>query len=229
MPEVDLDAALIRVGWQLKHEEGRWVWKPPKTRRSRRQIALLASTVAILRAHRAAQEEQRLRIGSAWEDHELVLCTRHGRPLAARNIYRAFSSLAVETITEPVVQKYLTLPRMNGGDSRDRQGRRSGQRYPRLPDQLDATDLPLPKPLGTSSRMVRIRSSREASTRRLLVRRGSHICSMCARGHSFPRSSRGLSGLCPVRTVGSLGNLLGGFKHFRRRQAKSEEAADNGH
>jgi len=29
-PEVDLDAALIRVRWQLKHEEGRWVWKQPK-------------------------------------------------------------------------------------------------------------------------------------------------------------------------------------------------------
>jgi integrase len=92
-PEIDLDAGLIRVRWQLKHEEGRWVWKQPKTRRSRRQIALSASTVAILRAHRVAQEEQRLLMGSAWEDHELVFCTRHGRPLAARNIYRAFHSL----------------------------------------------------------------------------------------------------------------------------------------
>jgi integrase len=91
-PELDLEAALVRVRWQLKREGGRWVWKQPKTRRSRRQIALSASTVAALRAHRAAQAEERLRIGPAWEDHELVFCTRLGRPLIARNIYRAFQA-----------------------------------------------------------------------------------------------------------------------------------------
>lgn len=89
-PEVDLDAALVRVRWQLKREEGKWVWKQPKTRRSRRQIALSASTVAALRAHQAAQAQERERLGAAWEDHGLVFCTQLGRPLGARNIYRAF-------------------------------------------------------------------------------------------------------------------------------------------
>jgi integrase len=88
--EVDLDASLVRVRWQLKREDGRWVWKQPKTRRSRRQIALSASTVAALHAHREAQSAERERVGSAWEDHELVFGTRLGRPLSARNIYRAF-------------------------------------------------------------------------------------------------------------------------------------------
>jgi integrase len=76
----------------MKHEEGTWVWKQAKTRRSRRQIALSASTVAALRAHHAFQAEERERVGSAWEDHELVFCTRLGRPLSARNIYRAFQA-----------------------------------------------------------------------------------------------------------------------------------------
>ena len=92
-PEVDLDAGLVRVRWQLKREEGQWVWKQPKTRRSRRQIATPASTVDVLRAHRAAQAEERLRRGAAWEDHELVFCTRLGRPLSARNVFRAFQGL----------------------------------------------------------------------------------------------------------------------------------------
>ena len=92
-PELDLDAALVRVRWQLKREEGVWVWKQPKTRRSRRQIALASSAVAALRAHRAAQDAERERLGAAWEDHELVFCTRLGRPLSARNVYRAFQGV----------------------------------------------------------------------------------------------------------------------------------------
>jgi integrase len=92
-PELDLDGALVQVRWQLKHEEGQWVWKPPKTRRSRRQIALAPTIVAALRAHQTAQAEERRRIGSPGEDHELVFCTRRGRPLASRNIYRAFHGL----------------------------------------------------------------------------------------------------------------------------------------
>src|SRR4029077_12423344 len=87
-PEVDLDAALVRVRWQLKREDGRWVWKQPKTRRSRRQIALAPSVVEALRAHFAMQEEERKQVGTSWEDYQLVFSTRLGRPLSARNIYR---------------------------------------------------------------------------------------------------------------------------------------------
>lgn len=92
-PEVDLDAALVRVRWQLKREDGRWVWKQPKTRRSRRQIAVAPSVVTALWVHHAMQEKERLRVGSAWEDHQLVFSTHLGRPLSARNIYRAFQGL----------------------------------------------------------------------------------------------------------------------------------------
>jgi integrase len=92
-PELDLDQSLARVRWQLKREDGHWVWKQPKTRRSRRQIALSPSTVAALRAHQSAQQLERAHAGPAWEDHELVFCTRLGRPLSARNIYRAFQGL----------------------------------------------------------------------------------------------------------------------------------------
>jgi integrase len=91
--EVDLDAGLVRVRWQLKREDGQWVWKQPKTRRSRRQIAISPTTVAALLAHRTAQAEERLRRGAAWEDHELVFCTRLGRPLSARNVFRSFLGL----------------------------------------------------------------------------------------------------------------------------------------
>jgi integrase len=91
--EVDFDNCVVRVRWQLQREEGQWVWKPPKTKRSRRQIALAASTMAVLRQHKEAQDAERAYLGEAWEDHELVFCTQRGRPLSARNVYRRYKEL----------------------------------------------------------------------------------------------------------------------------------------
>jgi integrase len=49
--------------------------------------------VEALRTHRAAQVEERLRLGTACEHHDLVVCTRRGRPLLAQTVYRAFKGL----------------------------------------------------------------------------------------------------------------------------------------
>jgi integrase len=92
-PELDLARGLARVRWQLKRADGVWAWKQPKTRRSRRQIALSPSTVVTVRAHRAAQEVERAHVGMKWEDYELVFCTRLGRPLSARHVFRSFQLL----------------------------------------------------------------------------------------------------------------------------------------
>ena len=91
--EVDFGNNLIRVRWQLRRDEGKWVWKQPKTKRSRRQIALARSTMEALRRHKEAQDVERAYLGAAWEDHELVFCTQRGRPLSARNTYRRFKQL----------------------------------------------------------------------------------------------------------------------------------------
>jgi integrase len=91
--EVDFDNNLIRVRWQLRRDEGKWVWKQPKTKRSRRQIALAGSTMEALRRHKETQDAERAYLGAAWEDHELVFCTQRGGPLSARNIYRRFKQL----------------------------------------------------------------------------------------------------------------------------------------
>jgi integrase len=91
--EVDFDNSLIRVRWQLRRDEGKWVWKQPKTKRSRRQIALAGSTIEALRRHKETQDVERAELGAAWEDYELVFCTQRGRPLSARNLYRRFKQL----------------------------------------------------------------------------------------------------------------------------------------
>jgi integrase len=89
--DVDLDArptAVIRVRRQLKRVAGAWAWMEPKTKRSRRQIALPESVAGVLRRHQLRQAAERQRLGSLWEDNDLVFCTQMGRPLMPGNVYR---------------------------------------------------------------------------------------------------------------------------------------------
>jgi hypothetical protein len=56
-------------------------WSEPKTRRSRRLVALDAGTVAALREHRKRQLEERLAWGPAYEDSGLVFAREDGSPV----------------------------------------------------------------------------------------------------------------------------------------------------
>lgn len=94
--DVELDACVLRVTATLKRDkENQWAWAEPKTRRSRRQIALSPIAVAALRAHHLRQYEERLKLGLAWTDYGLVFATEAGTPLYGGNVYRAFQRLQV--------------------------------------------------------------------------------------------------------------------------------------
>ena len=66
-----------------------WELMESKADRSRRSITLSAIAIGALRRHRAEQNKQRLQLGAAWEDRDLVFCNEVGRPLDGRNILRA--------------------------------------------------------------------------------------------------------------------------------------------
>ena len=94
--DLDLDGQpfpVVRVRMQLKRVEGQWLWKEPKTKRSRRQIALPEQAVEILRRHHIQQLAEREHLGPIWEDNDLVCCTQTGKPLMARNVYRHLMSV----------------------------------------------------------------------------------------------------------------------------------------
>jgi integrase len=74
---VDLATGTITVVQSLEQTKEGLRFKPPKTHRSRRSIALLAITVEALRSHRARQAQERLALGPAYDDHDLV-CPRPG-------------------------------------------------------------------------------------------------------------------------------------------------------
>lgn len=107
--DVDLDRASVQVRGTMQATKDGLRFAETKTRSSRRPVMLPARTVEALRRHRAAQAEERLRMGAAWEDNDLVFANQAGRPIAAGNLLkRSF---------EPLLAK-AGLPRIRFHDLR---------------------------------------------------------------------------------------------------------------
>src|SRR2546430_16194993 len=62
----------------------------PKTKRSRRTLTMTSSVHAALREHRQRQLEERLRLGSASVDMDLVFCGAHGLPIDGSALTKGF-------------------------------------------------------------------------------------------------------------------------------------------
>lgn len=79
----------LAVRWNLRYQDGIFTFKEPKTRRSRRRIALARETVELLRAHRTRQKVERLAAGEIWQDNDLVFCTEMGTPITPNGALRS--------------------------------------------------------------------------------------------------------------------------------------------
>jgi integrase len=76
--DVDLDAGRLRIEIALEQTRAYGIRvKAPKTRKGRRTISLPAATVAVLRAHWRAQQEQRLALGSRTRDYTACATRTH--------------------------------------------------------------------------------------------------------------------------------------------------------
>ena len=94
---VDLERGEIRVRRTVRDIPGQGsVEMAPKTPRARRPVALSSESIAVLRAHRAVQNERRLKLGKAWSNLDLVFPTKIGTPWIARNMARGFEELVRE-------------------------------------------------------------------------------------------------------------------------------------
>lgn len=71
--------------WRSVREHG-----DTKTKKSRRTLAVPGAVVQALRAHQAAQEDDRKVAGAGWKDTRLVFATAIGTELDAANVRRAF-------------------------------------------------------------------------------------------------------------------------------------------
>ena len=91
--DVDLDRGHLQIRATLQRISGRLVRADmPKTKSSRRALPLPEVVVEALRAHRAAQVQERL-ASRAWADEALVFTTNIGTPLEPRNVLRSFHAL----------------------------------------------------------------------------------------------------------------------------------------
>lgn len=92
--DVDLDGRRLSVAQTLTTINDQVFVGPTKTIRSRRNVALDVETVAVLRAHRRRQSEDRLAIGEGWDgSNDLVFRDCDGAPLHPDRFTRAFKRL----------------------------------------------------------------------------------------------------------------------------------------
>jgi Phage integrase family len=91
---VDLEAGELEVRQTLQRVDGSLSLLPPKTRYSKRVIALPDFWLTALREHRARQLSDRLAAGPAWRgEWNLVFTTGRGTPIEPRNLNRHFYAL----------------------------------------------------------------------------------------------------------------------------------------
>jgi integrase len=100
--DVDLDGATAIITCQLQQCDGRLVLWPPKTARSERAVALDRTTVAVLRAHQAAQDAERAALGDGYHDSGYVFTCLNGDPMAPDRLSRTFRRLSDEAGLPPV-------------------------------------------------------------------------------------------------------------------------------
>lgn len=88
--DVDLEGKTLRIVMALQRIKGKLVLDAPKTRSSARQLPLPDVLVITMRAHHAAQEEERAAAGEEWQEQGLVFPTGTGTPTEPRNLVRHF-------------------------------------------------------------------------------------------------------------------------------------------
>jgi hypothetical protein len=86
--DLNLNEGTLAVKRSLRVDKSGPRFTEGKRDRSRRRIDLGASTVGALKAHRARQNEERLKYAGLWEDHGLVFCKEDGGPIRVYNMAR---------------------------------------------------------------------------------------------------------------------------------------------
>jgi integrase len=82
--DVDLETGKLFVQRSLAADG---TFNPPKRKSSQRTVRVTAGAVDALKKHKASQNEERLRVGSLWEDHTLIFPNQRGKPMHGGNLY----------------------------------------------------------------------------------------------------------------------------------------------
>lgn len=93
--DVDMERGAASIVQTLHRVNGQGiVVLPPKSAKGRRAIALDQHTVALLRRHRTAQAERRLRLGDVYQNNGLVFAGPLGKPLDPATLTHVWQRVA---------------------------------------------------------------------------------------------------------------------------------------
>jgi integrase len=90
--DVDLDAGTLQVRRTLSEARSGRIFEAPKSGKGR-SIRLTSKATEALRGHRKRQLEEKLRLGSLWQENGLVFPSQVGTPLGGRNLIRHFKRM----------------------------------------------------------------------------------------------------------------------------------------
>lgn len=93
--DVDLDAGVARIRQTLQKLQGQgFIFREPKTKKSRRQITLSVGVVNLLKELRKKQAQNRLLLGNRYQNNDLVFCNNDGTPIDPSKFSKRFRYLA---------------------------------------------------------------------------------------------------------------------------------------
>jgi integrase len=93
---IDLCAGTLTISQAIATVGNETFEGDPKSRAGKRTLTLPTEVVALLRAHRASQNQRRLLLGASWQDHNLVCASAVGTAVALRNLNHRFSALCAK-------------------------------------------------------------------------------------------------------------------------------------
>lgn len=91
--DVNLVHGRITIKMNAVAVMGKTLVKEPKSKASCRTIHIQEEDVAVLRVHQKQQAQERILLGQAWSDHNLVFPSQVGTHLSPRNLSRLFDQL----------------------------------------------------------------------------------------------------------------------------------------
>lgn len=100
--DIDLKASTLSVNQSLERIKGKYEFKPPKTKTSRRTVSLPAVTVEALRSHYKTQLEARLRLGLGRDPRGLVFARLDNEPMDPDTLTKSFRRLVASTKVTPI-------------------------------------------------------------------------------------------------------------------------------
>ncbi len=76
--QLTIQRVLVRTNLSVAESEERWWFEEPKTKKSRRTLALESEMADLRRQHQEQQFQEKREAGDCYEDHGLVFATRLG-------------------------------------------------------------------------------------------------------------------------------------------------------